>query len=217
MRKILLVLFITFIISVLQAEPMEEINDWAAKQTQPFDANDVVTFMNDRAEGDITYGSEYVFNSASTWYTSVAVLDASHFVVSYRDNGNSDYGTAVIGTVSGNIISFGSEYVFNSATIQYISVAVLDAAHFVVSYRDYGHSSYGTAVIGTVSGSSISYGSKYVFNSGGTQYISVAVLDATHFVVSYCDEGNSFYGKAVIGTVYGNSISYGSEYVLNST
>jgi len=96
-----LVLFITFYVSVLLADPMEEIDDWAAKQTGIFDANDVVTFMNGRDEGDITYGSEYVFNSAPTGKISVAVLDATHFVVSYQDDGNSDYGTAIVGEIEG--------------------------------------------------------------------------------------------------------------------
>ena len=216
MKKLLLVLFVTLFVSVLLADPMDEINDWAAKQTGNFDANDVVTFMNGRAEGDITYSSEYVYNSAYTTYISVAVLDATHFVVSYRDDGNSSYGTAVIGTVSGSSISYGSEYVFNSALIYYTSVAVLDATHFVVSYRDDGNSGYGTAVIGTVSDNTISYGSEYGFNSAYTNYLSIAVLDATHFVVSYRDDGNSGYGTAVIGTVSDNTISYGSEYVFNS-
>ena len=216
MKKLVLVLVVTLFVSVLLADPMDEINDWATKQTGNFDANDVVTFMNGRAEGDITYGSEYIFNSAETNFISVAVLDTAHFVVSYCDVGNSNYGTAVIGTVSGNTISYGSEYVFNSAITYGISVAVLDAAHFVVSYYDSGNSGYGTAVVGTVSGNTISYGSEYVFNSAITDYISVAVLDAAHFVVSYNDHGNSNYGTAVIGIVSGNTISYGSEYVFNS-
>ena len=203
MKKLVLVLVVTLFVSVLLADPMDEINDWATKQTGNFDANDVVTFMNGRAEGDITYGSEYIFNSAETNFISVAVLDSAHFVVSYCDVGNSNYGTAVIGTVSGNTISYGSEYVFNSAATYGISVAVLDAAHFVVSYYDSGNSGYGTAVVGTVSGNTISYGSEYVFNSAITDYISVAVLDAAHFVVSYSDGGNSNYGTAIVGEIEG--------------
>ncbi|MBC8385135.1 MAG: T9SS type A sorting domain-containing protein [Candidatus Cloacimonetes bacterium] len=215
MKRTLLVLVVTLFISVLYASPMDEIDDWASKQTTDFDASDVVTFMNGRAEGDITYGSEYVFNSDITFFVLVAVLDATHFVVAYRDDGNSNYGTAVIGTVSGNTISYDSEYVFNSAYTNHISVAVLDASHFVVSYSDAGNSNYGTAVIGTVSGNTISYGSEYVFNSAESTRISAAVFDAAHFVVSYRDVGNSNYGASVIGTVSGNSISYGSEYVFN--
>ena len=164
----------------------------------------------------ISYGSEYVFNSAATSYISVSALDSTHFVVGYRDNGNSGYGTAIIGTISGSTISYSSEYVFNSAVTSYISVSALDSTHFVVGYRDNGNSGYGTAIIGTISGSTISYGSEYVFNSAATSYISVSALDSTHFVVGYRDNGNSGYGTAIIGTISGSTISYGSEYVFNS-
>jgi hypothetical protein len=166
--------------------------------------------------GAISYGSEYVFNSATTSYISVSALDSTHFVVGYRDDGNSNYGTAIIGTISGSTISYGSEYVFNSATTYNISVSALDSTHFVVGYRDNGNSNYGTAIIGTISGSTISYGSEYVFNQASTNYISVSALDSTHFVVGYMDNGNSDYGTAIIGTISGSTISYGSEYVFNS-
>jgi hypothetical protein len=164
----------------------------------------------------ISYGSEYVFNQAYTSAISVSALDSTHFVVAYRDYGNSDYGTAIIGTISGSTISYGSEYVFNSATTAYISISALDSTHFVVGYQDGGNSYYGTAIIGTISGSTISYGSEYVFNSATTAYISISALDSTHFVVGYWDKGNSDYGTAIIGTISGSTISYGSEYVFNS-
>jgi len=164
----------------------------------------------------ISYGSEYVFNSAATYYISVSALDSTHFVVGYCDNGNSYYGTAIIGTISGSTISYSSEYVFNSANTELISVSALDSTHFVVGYRDSGNSNYGTAIIGTISGSTISYGSEYVFNSATTYDISISALDSTHFVVGYQDYGNSNYGTAIIGTISGSTISYGSEYVFNS-
>jgi hypothetical protein len=164
----------------------------------------------------ITYGSEYVFNSAITASISISALDSTHFVVAYRDYGNSNYGTAIIGTISGSTITYGSEYVFNSAITASISISALDSTHFVVGYMDYGNSYYGTCIIGTISGSAISYGSEYVFNQANTSYISVSTLDSTHFVVGYCDSGNSNYGTAIIGTISGSTISYSSEYVFNS-
>jgi len=70
--------------------PLEEINNWAEQQTENFDANNVVNFLNgNKAEGDITFGSEYVFNSDWTEFISATTLDATHFVVAYRDYGNS--------------------------------------------------------------------------------------------------------------------------------
>ena len=164
----------------------------------------------------ISYGSEATFNSAVTSYISISALDSTHFVVGYKDSGNSSYGTAIIGTVSGSAISYGSEATFNSASTDYISVSALDSTYFVVSYRDVGNSSYGTAIIGTVSGSTISYGSEYVYNSAATYFTSVYALDSTSFAVGYCDAGNSSYGTGIIGMVSGSAISYSDEYVFNS-
>ena len=170
----------------------------------------------------ISYGSEYVFNSAYSMYFSMAFdpNTAGKFVVVYRDQGNLDYGTAIVGTVSGTSISYGSEYVFNSALTIYASVSFdpNTTGKFVVAYTDQGNSNYGTAIVGTVSGTSITFGSEYVFNSGTTYYSSISFDPKTagKFAAAYRDAGNSNYGTAVIGTISGTSISFGSEVVFNS-
>jgi hypothetical protein len=49
-------------------------------------------------------------------YTSIAYdANAQKVVIAYRDGGNSNYGTAIVGTVSGTSISFGTPVVFESA------------------------------------------------------------------------------------------------------
>ncbi|RLC53995.1 MAG: hypothetical protein DRH79_02000 [Candidatus Cloacimonadota bacterium] len=214
MKKTMLVVLVIFI-SILSADIIKDIDDWTTQQHQPFDAKDVATFMNGRPGGNINYGVESVFNNATTNYTSATSLDATHFVVAYRDDGNSFYGTAIVGTVSGNTISYGAEYIFNTATsTTYISSTSLDATHFVVAYRDSGNPSTGKAIVGTVSGSTISFGTGYVFNNSDSSDISATSLDATHFVVAYRDYGSISYGTAIVGTVSGSTISYGAEYVF---
>ncbi len=172
--------------------------------------------IGDVSGNTITYGSEYVFNSADTYYISASALSPTQFVVAYRDTGNSGYGTAIIGDVSGDTITYGSEYDFNSASTYNISASALSPTQFVVAYRDMGNSNYGTAIIGDVSGNTITYGSGYVFNPAATDNISASALSSTQFVVAYRDIGNSDYGTAIIGDVSGNTITYGSEYVFNS-
>jgi len=56
-------------------------------------------------DADITFGSAYVYNSGSTHYISCAALSSSAFVVSYQDGGNSNYGTSIIGTIPGTVIT----------------------------------------------------------------------------------------------------------------
>ena len=166
-----------------------------------------------------SYGAENVFNSGTTDSIDIATLDSTHFVVSYRDTSNSEYGTAIVGVVTGTTISsYGSENVFNTATTTITAIDVLDSTHFVVAYQDTGGSSYGCAVIGLVSGTTISsYGSENIFNTASTDLIDVTVLDPNNFIASYQDVGNSYYGTAISGTVSGTTISeYGDESVFNS-
>ncbi|MFC1965270.1 hypothetical protein ACFLWG_04665 [Chloroflexota bacterium] len=202
-------------------EVKQLIQDFEVASGKSVTAGDVVSFVNGYAQkasiAGYGYGSEYVFSSDQSYSISAAALSSNKFVVAYQDRGNSDYGMAVIGTVSHSTISYSSRYVFNSDNTDDISVAALSSTDFVVAYQNGGNSDYGTAVIGTVSDSTISYGPKKVFNSAATSDISAAALSPTKFVVAYQDVGNSGYGTAVIGNVTGSTISYdGPEEVFNS-
>ena len=168
----------------------------------------------------ISFGSESTFNSGDSRYIS-SVYDSANqkVVIAYRDNGNSNYGTAVVGTVSGTSISFGTEVVFESATTQYIST-VFDSANdkVVIVYQDSGNSGYGTAIVGTVSGTSISFGSAVAFESNGVYVISPAYDSfSSKVVIAYQDYNNSYYATAIVGTVSGTSISFDSPIQFAST
>ena len=158
-------------------------------------------------------GIPAVFENASIQYTSATFDSANNTVViAYQDEGNSNYGTAIVGTVSGKSIIFGSPVVFESASTTYISTT-FDSANnkVVIAYRDGGNSSYGTAIVGTVSGTSISFGSPAVFKSAVTTHISATFDSANNkIVISY----SATYGRAVVGTVSGTSISFGSEWTF---
>src|SRR6056297_1185989 len=103
-----------------------------------------------------------------------------------------------ISVQSGEIDSMGSEQVFNSGNTYEISAVMIDDTHICVSYQDNSNSDYGTSIIGTISGNSISWGSEQVFNSGDTNYTSAVRIDDTHICVSYSDQGNSDYGTSII-------------------
>ena len=104
---------------------------------------------------DLSAGSATVFESAQCLYIASAYDSENRVVIAYWDDGNSNYGTAVVGTVSGTSISFGTPVVFNSATTSYmINGMAFDSTNnkIVIAYRDGGNSNYGTAIVGTVSG-----------------------------------------------------------------
>ena len=172
---------------------------------------------------DITFGSAVVFESGDTQYIN-CTFDSSNnkIVVAYQDNGNSNYGTAIVGTISGTSISFGSAVVFESATTREVDIT-FDSSNnkVVIAYQDNGNSGDGTAIVGTVSGTGISFGSATVFETGDTSR-TTAIIGITFdsnlnkVIVSYYDDADSDYGKYVIGTVSGTSISFATAATFNA-
>jgi urease beta subunit len=144
----------------------------------------------------ITAGTPVVFESASSSYISVCMMDSTHAIVGYQDAGNSSYGTACCLTLSGTTITAGTPVVFESANSSFISVCMMDSTHAIVVYSDAGNSSYGTACCLTLSGTTITAGTTVVFESAYSTYISVCMMDSTHAIVGYRDAGNSNYGTA---------------------
>tara|TARA_R110002153_G_scaffold47919_2_gene135292 strand:- start:1875 stop:3323 length:1449 start_codon:yes stop_codon:yes gene_type:complete len=164
-------------------------------------------------------GSPAVFNSGNTTHNAGTFDSSSNkIVLAYSDGGNSNYGTAIVGTVSGNTISFGTEVVFESANSTYMSATFdSNSNKVVIAYGNSGSSGRGTAVVGTVSGTSISFGTPVVFETGDSDYIATAFDSSNNkVVISYSDLGNSTRGTAVVGTVSGTSISFGTPVVFNS-
>ena len=168
----------------------------------------------------IPLGSEVVYNAGRSDYNSVAFdpNNANKFVIVYKDNANSNYGTAIVGTVSGSNISFGSEVVFNSGNTNYTELAFdpNTANKFVVTYQDGANNSYGAAILGTISGTNISFGSEVVYQTSESNYNTVSFdpNTANKFVISYLIGVSS--GNAIVGTVSGTSLSFGTTVVFEA-
>lgn len=167
----------------------------------------------------ISFGSPVIFNNASTFYASpVFDSNSNKVIIAYRNSGNSNYGTAIVGTVSGTSISFGTAVIFNSASTNRLNAVYdVNADKTVIAYTDSGNSNYGTAIVGTVSGTTISFGSETVFESAGTAFPVCAFDSANNkIVIAYGDDGNASAGTAIVGTVSGTSISFGSPTVFTT-
>ena len=166
-------------------------------------------------------GSDSVFASASTnQIASTFDSNSNRIVIAYRDAGNSNHGTAIVGTISGSSISFGSEVVFNSGNTSEISMTFYDDTNrVIIAYKDAGNSDYGTAIVGSVDSSdnSISFGTETVFESAHTTFTSIVEdSNADKVVICYNDVGNSNAGTAIVGTISGTSISFGSANTFES-
>jgi hypothetical protein len=179
--------------------------------------------VSGKAKGPITtaVGARSTFNSGSTTYPDMVYDEANQkIILSYRDDGNSGYPTAVVGTVSGTSISWGTPVIIRSSTsasgigpkIAYDSATEQVVIAYLISDRGY-------AKVGKVSGASISFGAEATFEAGNTANNSIAYDTANAKVViayRYNTAPATDDGYAVVGTVSGTSISFGSRVLFDS-
>ncbi|WP_438426524.1 Ig-like domain-containing protein [Aquimarina macrocephali] len=143
---------------------------------------------------------------------SIVALSTTKFVVAYRSSAAGIPGEAVVGTLSGNSITFGSSTQF-AATVggTHTAISAISATQFIVAFEDErGASDVGEMRIGTVSGSSISFGSSFDFASGDVDAIEMEALSSTNHIVVYRDVEDSNNGKAKVITVSGATLSFGA-------
>ena len=120
-------------------------------------------------------GSIAEFHTGSLSGISTAYDSTNNRVVCFfRNNSNNNYGTGVVGQVSGDNISFGSASAFNNSDSLFESQGgTFDSVNgnVVVGYRDLGGvANYGYAIAGTVnpSNNTITFGTPDTFNTGST-------------------------------------------------
>jgi hypothetical protein len=169
----------------------------------------------------ISFGSEVQFTSETCdWPRITYDENAQKVVIVYSTNTSSYVGKSIVGTVSGTSISFGSEATFDSGRV-YGKDIVYDVASqkVVIVYKDNSDSNKGKGIVGTVSGTSISFGSETLFESGAINSTDIAVsYDSANekVVVVYVDESSGDHGTAIVGTVSGTSISFAGPQVFSS-
>ena len=166
-------------------------------------------------------GTSISFGSIATWTTNnpsslnaAFDVNSGKVVITYRDSSNSSYGTAVIGTVSGTSISFGSPVVFQSvSTLDPFPSYDSNAQKTVIFYHDNTNATP-EGIVGTVSGTSIPFGSPTIIESGlGSRTLFWAAFDTTNnkHIVTYKNGYDSNHGYAVVATVSGTSVSFGTS------
>ena len=154
---------------------------------------------------------------ASSGYERITFNPTSGKVVATYRAVSGGYGTAVIGTVSGTSISFGTPVVFKSQDTREADIVSADGSNVVVAYKSQTNNE-GEAVVGTVSGTTISFGSDgYLQNSSGRFDWCAVTYDSNADKVLISYNGDNNYGYAAVGTISGTSISFGTPALFNGT
>ena len=162
----------------------------------------------------ISFGSQYYFEAGSAIHFSAAYdSNANKIVAAYCDEGDADKGKAIVMEVSGTSLSSGSPVIFANAQTYWTSTTFdSNENKIVISYRDIGNSSKGTAIVGTVSGTSISFGTEVVFGNGLADYIESSYDPILQrIIVLWRDQPSGWEGRLAVGTISGTSISFSAE------
>ena len=146
---------------------------------------------------------------------SLAIINdpANNKVVSFYKNAAA-YGVAKVGTVSGTSISYGSEVSFANENVQEAYASYDETASKIVIIWRAATPYYLKARVGTVSGTSISFGSTYTLNADESTNLGIAYIGSGKHIVSYGD--NFTDTRAHVITVSGTAISSGSQVQLST-
>ncbi|MBT4349426.1 prepilin-type N-terminal cleavage/methylation domain-containing protein [bacterium] len=184
------------------------------------DSTHVVLAYADRSDSDagkvrvgtvgastITWGTEATFNTGGTYAIGLAILDDSNFVVTYRDIGDTNNGKARAGSVSGTTITWETaEIDFDTGTVYgYMDASGLSSSKFITMYNDGGDATQSIAIVGTVSGSNITFGTRVDVSTVLSTFNTVETIDSTHAVLVWTNSSNI--AKANIATISGNEIT----------
>jgi hypothetical protein len=179
------------------------INDDSIMKLEPNDSTDLVT------KG---HGSVYEFNDGHSQLTDSVALEPNKVFMCYRDHPNSLAGTAMIVTINGTNITFGSEYVFKATESNFIRVDKINKNKVIIVYAD--GTSNGNTLIAEINGDIITFGSTYTFLSSNTAYCNCNLIDNNKVLINYNNyTTNNGYG--VVATISGTVISFGTPFMYS--
>jgi hypothetical protein len=163
----------------------------------------------------ITFGTPVTFADSLGFLAQCRITyhaAAQKVVIAYIISGT---GYAIVGTVSGTSISFGAQATMPFTFTQNNNGAIVyDSTNQKVVVATVNSGTTGVACVGTVSGTSISFGSTSSMFTFSMSSVSVSMCfdPSTSNVVVVAGRQSSFNGgSAVVGTVSGTSISFGAE------
>ena len=165
-------------------------------------------------------GSEATFESGAVGTMAACyVPDRSAVVVVYRDEGNSNYATYVVGTVdsSDNSITFGTPVAWYTAAVRGVNRGMAieydtNADRVIIFWSNAAGGNAMRYVVGTVgTDRTLNLGSTTELDGNGTEHYG-SCFDSTNNKVIICYRGQSNEGKYAVGTVStsDNTASFGS-------
>jgi hypothetical protein len=166
----------------------------------------------------VTMGSTVQFgdNANDTEHMSIVYDENEGKVVAcWQQKVSPNQSYAAVGSISGTTLSYGTPVsVTSQRAVFYPSSTVYDstAQKVILCYMSFSGSEYARARVGTISGTSISFGTEVVVRSAVTDDLA-AVYDPDNnkTILFYRDSGSGYDLRASVLTVSGTSITVGTD------
>lgn len=183
--------------------------------TQVFQITATTAYAGTFASGAVTWGSGTAIGSGSNAIVgAVWAAASSRLVILFR--GTSNYIYCIVGSVSGNTITFGTPVTVDSNAIGNTTqnqLAYNSTDGRVIAAWNYNFDVRNFVAVGTISGTSITFGTTYTSSiiSGGAAYrVNVAYQPTGNKILVACGD-NGFAGVcAVAATLSGTVVTFGA-------
>jgi len=146
----------------------------------------------------------------------IMTLSTTKFVVLWHNDNVGGKYWGKVGTVTGTTIAFGTPTNIISGTgptAAYITGDMMSLSSVFVAYRDGSAGGRGAAMVGTITGTNITFAPAVEFSAGDTTNVGVASLDPSRAVVTYRKEiGGDCVSK--IANITGTAIAFSGETVF---
>lgn len=176
-----------------------------------------------RVRDDFIENTKYVYDSSAI-VRDIVMLTDTKFVVSYVKQVSTGKLWCIIGDIAAdNSITYGTRVEYyntgsSSVDIRYAKLARLADDKFVMVYMGLasGSADYYSSIVSTVSGTVITKGTVYTYDSTSfPESVAVENLNTDKFIIIYDRDDNTEQG--IVGTVSGTVISYGTIYQASAT
>lgn len=154
-------------------------------------------------------GSQVEFEAGTTKYISSAYDTTSNkVIIAYQDSSDNNKVKAIVGTVASGAITFGTPATIQSNQGLFTSMAYDANANKVVVIYHYNSANNGLAQVGTISGTSISFGAECTFSLNEIGYNAICYDSSANKLVIAWHESTTI--KVTVGTISGTSITFGA-------
>jgi hypothetical protein len=168
------------------------------------------------SNGSFTYGDAFQFGTTSTSSDalSVCLIDSTRVLIVFSNAAQSNYVYAVVATIDGNNVSFGTLFQVYTVGATYIDCCYIGNNFYAIAFS--GSSSYAQTAIVSITGTTISLARSTITLYGGTStFINVTPLSNLRYIVTFA-AGATLYSYLCIFDGTNSISSFSSSYSASS-